>query len=316
MALQSKLIRLGIEKPLSGFQPVRRCYLPMLRGMRPPLKADMPDLINARDNDWYQQRTKQDYFAPDDMINNDTQKVFTGLGLYGDLRSRLLAKTQTIRDSVRKYEQFLSSYFFAGQEVILIPVEEGNNDVVHIKIGNKEERPIYDLGDGMQSLIICTYPIVTETEPGSLFFLEEPDLCMHPSLQRTFLEVLKTYHRKMGHQFFITTHSNHLLDLLEDNELVSIFSFSEIADQTLAPADSSQADSAANSQSSKPKPSFRIRPSNLRDRQILLELGVRPSATYLANATVWVEGVSDCAYLKGLYGGVCSLSRRPRQCLW
>ena len=82
--------------------------------MRPPLKADMPDLINARDNDWYQQRTKQDYFAPDDMINNDTQKVFTGLGLYGDLRSRLLAKTQTIRDSVRKYEQFLSSYFFAA----------------------------------------------------------------------------------------------------------------------------------------------------------------------------------------------------------
>jgi hypothetical protein len=150
----------------------------------------------------------------------------------------------------------------------------------------------------MQSLIICTYPIVTETEPGSLFFLEEPDLCMHPSLQRTFVEVLKTYHRKRGHQFFITTHSNHLLDLLEDNELVSIFSFSEIADQTLPPVDSSLADSTANSQSSKPKPSFRIRPSNLRDRQTLLELGVRPSATYLANATIWVEGVSDCAYLR------------------
>jgi hypothetical protein len=102
----------------------------------------------------------------------------------------------------------------------------------------------------------------------------------------------------MGHQFFMTTHSNHLLDLLEDNELVSIFSFSEIADQTLATADLPQVDSAANSQSSKPKPSFRIRPSILRDRQILLELGVRPSATFLANATIWVEGVSDCAYLR------------------
>jgi hypothetical protein len=121
---------------------------------------------------------------------------------------------------------------------------------------------------------------------------------MHPSLQRTFLEVLKTYHRKMGHQFFITTHSNHLLDLLEDNELVSIFSFSEIADQTLAPTDPSQVDSGSNPQQSKPKPSFRIRPSILKDRQTLLELGVRPSATYLANATIWVEGVSDCAYLR------------------
>jgi len=111
---------------------------------------------------------------------------------------RLLARTQAERKSVRNYEYFLSKKFFPGQSVTLIPVEESNNDVVHIKIGNKEERPIYDLGDGMQSLIICTYPIVTETEPGSLFFLEEPDLCMHPSLQRTFLEVLKTYHRKRG----------------------------------------------------------------------------------------------------------------------
>jgi hypothetical protein len=102
----------------------------------------------------------------------------------------------------------------------------------------------------------------------------------------------------MGHQFFITTHSNHLLDLLEDNELVSIFSFSEIADRAPDPADSSQPDNANSSQSIKPKPSFRIRPSTLRDRQTLLELGVRPSATYLANATIWVEGVSDCAYLR------------------
>ena len=301
-ALQSNLHSLDIKQPLSGIQSVRRCYLPMLRGMRPPLKTEAPDLINESGNDWYHKRTEHDYFsAPEDKaerVGFGSRKVFTGLGLYGDLRSRLLAKTQTIRDSVRKYEQFLSSYFFAGQEVILIPVEEGNNDVVHIKIGSKEERPIYDLGDGMQSLIICTYPIITETEKGSLFFLEEPDLCMHPSLQRTFLEVLKTYHRKMGHQFFITTHSNHLLDLLEDNELVSIFSFSEIADRAPAPTDPSQADSGSNPQQSKPKPSFRIRPSNLRDRQTLLELGVRPSATFLANATIWVEGVSDCAYLR------------------
>jgi hypothetical protein len=300
--LQSELLSLDIEKPLSGIQPVRRCYLPMLRGMRPPLKPDMPDLINERDNDWYQHRTIHDYFSGADRkvekVGFGKQKIFTGLGLYGDLRSRLLAKTQAIRESVRIYEQFLSSHFFTGQEVILIPVEESNNDVVHIKIGSKDERPIYDLGDGMQSLIICTYPIVTETEPGSLFFLEEPDLCMHPSLQRTFLEVLKTYHRKMGHQFFITTHSNHLLDLLEDNELVSIFSFSEIADRAPSPTDPSQADSGSNPQQSKPKPSFRIRPSILKDRQTLLELGVRPSATYLANATIWVEGVSDCAYLR------------------
>jgi hypothetical protein len=104
------------------------------------------------------------------------QQIFTGLSLYSDLCEHLLAKTQAKRDSIRDYEHSLSTKFIAGQDLTLIPVEEGKNDVVHIKIGNNDEYPIHDLGDGMQSLIICTYPIVTEPEPGSLFFLEEPDL--------------------------------------------------------------------------------------------------------------------------------------------
>jgi AAA domain, putative AbiEii toxin, Type IV TA system len=302
--LQQKLSACGIKDKIGGLQDVKRCYVPILRGMRPPLIISSQEVDHESNKDLYEQRTLHDYLK--DIMgqrsfsdkDNPRNLIFTGLGLYDNLRRRLLARTQAERKTVRDYELFLAEHFFPGQIVTLIPVEEGTNDVVHIRIGDNDERPIYDLGDGMQSLIICTYPIVTETEPGSLFFLEEPDLCMHPSLQRTFLEVLKIYHRKMGHQFFITTHSNHLLDLLEDNELVSIFSFSEIAAKTLAPPDSSQPDSANNSQSSKPKPSIRIRPSNLKDRQTLLELGVRPSATYLANATIWVEGVSDCAYLR------------------
>jgi hypothetical protein len=298
--VKKQLMACGIKDEIRGLQDVKRCYVPILRGMRPPLIMASQGEEHGRNKDLYEERTRHDYFK--DVVGFrsfiDRCLIFTGLSLFSSLRKRLLARTQAERKTVRDYECFLSEHFFAGQNVTLIPVEESNNDVVHIRIGDNDERPIYDLGDGMQSLIICTYPIVTETEPGSLFFLEEPDLCMHPSLQRTFLEVLKTYHRKMGHQFFITTHSNHLLDLLEENELVSIFSFSEIAEQAQAPADSSQADSGSNPQQSKPKPSFRIRPSNLRDRQTLLELGVRPSATYLANATIWVEGVSDGAYLR------------------
>lgn len=303
-SVRCDLVKSGIKDGIRGLQQVKRCYIPILRGMRPALDTPSRGQDIAIRNDQYEQRTIHDYFKDiatwPGMRDKDKPRssIFTGLSLYDNLRKRLLGRTQIERDTVREYEYFLSEHFFPGQGVTLIPVEEGKNDVVHIKIGNNKEYPIYDLGDGLQSLIICTYPIVTETEPGSLFFLEEPDLCMHPSLQRTLLEVLKTYHRKMGHQFFITTHSNHLLDLLEDNELVSIFSFSEIADRALAPTDPSQGDSGPNPQQSKPKPSFRIRPSNLRDRQTLLELGVRPSATFLANATIWVEGVSDCAYLR------------------
>jgi hypothetical protein len=299
LALKELALGYGIKAVIRGFNGAKRCYVPILRGMRPPFFQYKKGEDNERYKDLYKKRSASDYFSKGwYMFGKERNLIFTGLSLYDDLLGRLLGRTQAERDSVRVYENFFSENVFPGQSVILIPVMEGNNDVVHIKIGNNDERPIYDLGDGMQSLIICTYPIVTETEKCSLFFLEEPDLCMHPSLQRTFLEVLKTYHLKMGHQFFITTHSNHLLDLLEDNELVSIFSFSEIADRAPGHADQSKAESGSNPQQSKPKPSFRIRPSNLRDRQTLLELGVRPSATFLANATIWVEGVSDSAYLR------------------
>jgi predicted ATPase len=308
---------------MNDYLSLRRCYVPMLRGMRPPLVPVDSNRQSIDVSDCYEERSVIDYFTgfpswrtlnkgEANKVGRTQQKqapafsekprIFTGLSLYHDIQKRLLAPTYEERKSIRDYEMFLSANFFQGREVTLTPAlhnQEGkDNDVVHIKIGESEDRPIYALGDGMQSLIICTYPIITELQRGSLFFLEEPDLCMHPSLQRVLLNVLRVSYREKGHQFFLTTHSNHLLDLLEDDDLVSIFSFSEIADRAPDPADSSQPDNANSSQSNKPKPSFRIRPSTLRDRQTLLELGVRPSATYLANATIWVEGVSDCAYLR------------------
>jgi predicted ATPase len=302
---------------------LHRCYVPMLRGMRPPLASESSNGHSIDASDCYEERSILDYFdefpnwhsldgAEEDKSRKSQQsqppvfsakpRIFTGLSLYHDIRKRLLAPTHEERKSIREYETFLSVNFFQDREVTLTPAErnqEGkDNDVVHIKIGESEDRPIYALGDGMQSLIICTYPIITELQRGSLFFLEEPDLCMHPSLQRVFLNVLRKSYIEKGHQFFLTTHSNHLLDLLEDDDLVSIFSFSEIADRALGPADFSHVDSAANTQSPKPGPRFRIRPSDPEDRRTLVQLGVRPSATYLANATIWVEGVSDCAYLR------------------
>jgi hypothetical protein len=296
---------------MRNYLSLRRCYVPILRGMRPPLASGPSDRQGIEASDCFEERSILDYFIdfPDwrtTRENGDTKnrlhqqkplhsfsrkpRIFTGLSLYHDIQKRLLAPTHEERKSIREYELFLSVNFFQGREVTLTPAlrnQEGNvNDVVHIKIGESEDRPIYDLGDGMQSLIICTYPIITELQQGSLFFLEEPDLCMHPSLQRVFLGVLRDSYKLKGHQFFLTTHSNHLLDLLEDDELVSILSFSE---KVSRPQTAGQLSSSSR---------FRIRPTPYRDRRALVELGVRPSATYLANATIWVEGVSDSAYLR------------------
>lgn len=294
-----------------------RHYVPMLRGMRPlpPTNTSKDQEVDGRDA--YELRTYQDYFSragwPTDDAGIESRKtgagnrkrprIFTGLGIYADMQRRLLSPIQAERDSIRSYEQFLSEQFFSGLPVTLTPAlhklddagKRTDNDVVYLKIGESKDHPIYDLGDGMQSLIICTYPIITELNDGSLFFLEEPDLCMHPSLQRIFLNVLRNYHHKKGHQFFLTTHSNHLLDLLEDDKLVSIFSFSKVETDATPSPDNATTPSHETVQ---PIDRFRIRHTSQPDREILIKLGVRPSATYLANATIWVEGTSDCSYLR------------------
>jgi AAA15 family ATPase/GTPase len=244
-----------------------RYYIPILRGMRPlGIPIGIPPYT-----DLYRRRTEDDYFEGVDM--SEPRQIFTGLDLYQILKEKLLGEPED-RELVKKFENFLSKNFFESKQVTLIPMEKGDNPkVVHIKIGSEPQLPIYKLGDGLQSLIICTFNIVTESNQ-CLFFIEEPDMFMHPSMQRSFLEVLAEYDQ---HQYFITSHSNHFLDMTIDFDNISVFHFSKHEGT---------------------QPQFHIRPSSPRDRQILLDLGVRNSSVFITNATIWVEGITDRLYLK------------------
>lgn len=241
----------------------KRYYIPVLRGMRP---LDVED----QHKNFYGDRTKWDYFKNSDSLTEKMQ-IFTGLELYQSLKEKLLGEPEE-RQLVKEFEDFLSVSFFESKSVTLIPKEKSPK-VVHIKIGNEPQFPIYDLGDGLQNLIICIFNIFTEKER-CLFFIEEPDMFMHPSLQRSFLEVLSKFDQ---HQYFITSHSNHFLDMTIDFANISVFHFSKHEDT---------------------QPQFHIRPSSPRDREILLDLGVRNSSVFITNATIWVEGKTDRLYLK------------------
>jgi AAA15 family ATPase/GTPase len=240
----------------------KRYYIPTLRGMR-PLNLD------DQHTDLYADRTIKDYFKKESL--SEKMQIFTGLELYQSLKEKLLGEPKE-RLLVKEFEDFLSIKFFENKPVTLIPKEKSPK-VINIKIGDEDQYPIYELGDGLQNLIICTFNIVTEKQR-CLFFIEEPDMFMHPSMQRSFLEVLSEYDQ---HQYFITSHSNHFLDMTIDFANISVFHFSKHEDT---------------------QPQFHIRPSSPHDRQILLDLGVRNSSVFITNATIWVEGITDRLYLK------------------
>jgi predicted ATPase len=236
---------------------IKKHYIPILRGMRP--LGDGVDLFHRR--------TMTDYFP---LMHENDLKIITGFDLYKLLAQFLLGQPSE-RERVRSYEKILGDEFFGGAEVTLIP--QYGKDTVAVKIGSDAQFPIYDLGDGLQQVIIITSAAYLEQDH-SIFFVEEPESCLHPGLLRKLALFLLNH---TGHQYIATTHSNHLLDLAESHKDVLIHRISK--------------------QSNTDGNIFKIQECT-KDRDILADLGVRASSIYLANSTLWVEGITDRLYLK------------------
>lgn len=265
-----------------GFE---RVYIPSLRGFRPlGLNFDPAD-------DMYAERTRCDYFS--DALNR-SPSIFTGYNLYGELQLALLGE-QSERDFVKSFQEFISKSFFQGMEFQLIPrIVRGADDKtlahqsrrkeVHVKIGNTE-KPIYDLGDGIQQIILLLFQVFKLKDKPALFFIEEPELFLHPSMQRLLIE---QFIKSENHQFFLATHSNHLLDTTLDlGDKISVYMVKK--------GESTEPHRDAN---------FNITNLSSGDKILLRELGVRASSVFLSNCTIWVEGITDRLYIRhwlGLY---------------
>jgi predicted ATP-dependent endonuclease of OLD family len=248
-----------------------KIYIPTLRGLRIITETQATDLYHAR--------THKDYF--DGLTgNNSVPEIFTGQSMYMELQRMLLGDLKS-RKLAKEFELFLGESFFNGQDVALIPrLNDSGKKDIFIKIGKEEERPIYSLGDGIQQIIILTFPLYKYKDDNLLVFIEEPELYLHAGMQRILLNQFS----KLGnHQIFITTHSNHLLDLTLNYINTSIYTFKKrVLDED----------------TSEITPEIDIQNVNNSDKTSLLLLGVQNSSVFLTNSTIWVEGITDRLYIQ------------------
>ncbi|WP_038868837.1 AAA family ATPase [Vibrio jasicida] len=246
----------------------RKEYIPILRGLR----------TLVPNTDVYRERTLHDYFSfPSSEANLN---IFTGHTLYDDMVYALLGIEEE-QASVKAFQDYLSTHFFEGQRVNIIPRKVRNdkssakeNNVVHIKIGDEPQRPIYELGDGIQAMIALTVRPFLEKEP-TIFFIEEPEQNLHAGMQRALIDAFRACPQ---HMFFFTTQSNHFVDLTLESDDTNLISVKKEID----------ADGKANS----------IIQSQADNNEVLKELGVLASSVLLANCSIWVEGVTDKRYLQ------------------
>lgn len=198
-------------------------------------------------------------------------KIFTAESLYNEIAGKLLGD-ETSRNFIRNFEKFISDSFYNGIEFSITPNITKN--YLGIKIGNNEDRALYDLGEGIKQLIVLFYKIFERKYEDTVFLIEEPELNLHPGFQRKFMEIItKEFPR---HQFFITTHSNHIIDLYNERDNISLYKFRNL---------------------DKENSKFYLERVLPKDISILDEIGARNSSVFMSNCTIWVEGISDKIYI-------------------
>lgn len=273
-------------------------YIPVLRSLRqfyqPPAGKDIGhwqslllDNLKKGSTNMLQARTVLDHFLketgkmapsmkPEFDVTLRPSCIFTGESLYQQIYEFNHAKEEK-QQPLKDFEDFLSENFFNGEKVLLRALSDDYGDQVYVKIGTEAEFPISNLGDGIQAIILLTFPVFAAAkEDNHLVFCEEPELFLHPGMQRVFTGAIRKFPKV---QFFFATHSNHLLESsLDYPEDVAIFSFEKHLEGR--------------------KANFKVESLSGPGMGVLNLLGVRNASVFLANCTIWVEGISDRLYIR------------------
>lgn len=275
MSQQVKYIRQFFKDIVNGISsPASRTYVPTLRSARTLLTKGTTRL--ETDNDIFHHTTTRDYQLADTGV-----EVNTGFRLYDAIDTTRNARREG-RNVFGEFEQFLSDTFFNHKkvEVVAERVRDAHGGSILVAVEGVEHE-IHNLGDGIQAIIMLLYPLFIAAE-GAWFFIEEPETHLHPGFQRLFIETITTNEilRAKNLTIFLTTHSNHMLDFaLEAERQVNIYTFRRRA-------------------GTGSKSTYEIQLSSPRDIHNLNTLGVQNSSVFLANCSIWVEGITDRLYFR------------------